>query len=275
MARSGDLTPTTLLCDADGTLFDSEEPAFAAGTEVMNAFLAALGVERRYTAEELRLAAPGQAFRTTALELAVAHGICVEPALAADQSSEAPGQGGRGLSAAELEQWVEKELQAVTRQLGAVLRPDPEVVGPLTRLSERYRMAAVSSSAHTRLAACFLASGLDVLLPQVVRFSAEDSLPVPTSKPHPAVYLHACEVLGIDVGEALAVEDSEVGARSAVAAGIPTVGNLQFVPPAERSLRTRQLYEAGVLQVVSSWADLEQRLESARIGSTRTDQRAD
>ena len=264
MAHSGDLTPTTLLCDADGNLFGSEEPAFAAGTEVMNAFLASFGVAHRYSAEELRLASPGQAFRTTSLELAFRHGISTESALAPGRSVEVHGQGCRVLSVDGLEQWVEKELHAVTRHLGAVLRPDPEVLGPLTRLAGRYRMAAVSSSAHVRLAACFRASGLDVLLPQVVRFSAEDSLPVPTSKPHPAVYLHACEVLGIAADEAVAVEDSEIGARAAVAAGIPTVGNLQFVPAAERTRRTEQLYDVGVLLVVSSWADLEQRLEAGR-----------
>ena len=46
------------------------------------------------------------------------------------------------------------------------------------------------------------------------------------------------------------------GARSAVGAGCPTVGNLVFVPPAERAERAEDLREAGVLAVVSSWTEL-------------------
>jgi hypothetical protein len=34
------------------------------------------------------------------------------------------------------------------------------------------------------------------------------------------------------------------------------VGNLRFVPPAERAVREAQLREAGVLAVVSSWTEL-------------------
>ena len=51
----------------------------------------------------------------------------------------------------------------------------------------------------------------------------------------------------------LAVEDSVVGVRSAVAAGCPTVGNLLFVQPAERAERAAALEAAGVLAVVDSW----------------------
>jgi beta-phosphoglucomutase-like phosphatase (HAD superfamily) len=43
-------------------------------------------------------------------------------------------------------------------------------------------------------------------------------------KPHPDVYLHAAEVLGVDPAECLAVEDSLCGIRSAVSAGMPVIG---------------------------------------------------
>lgn len=59
---------------------------------------------------------------------------------------------------------------------------------------------------------------------------------------------------------ALAVEDSLPGAKSAVAAGIPTVGNVQFVPPNERQQRERQLRQLGVLTVVGSWTEIESLL---------------
>jgi beta-phosphoglucomutase-like phosphatase (HAD superfamily) len=255
------LGTTVLLCDADGNLFPSEEPAFVASADVTNAFLAEFGVERSFTAEELRLATTGKNFRTTAVDLAVAHGVPVEESLAGrhPHAATAP-PGPRVLTAAALETWVQEEKRQVTRYLGSFLQPDPDVVGPLSRLAERYVMTVVSSSATARLAACFRAAGLDPLFPAELRFSAEDSLPVPTSKPDPAVYLHACRQVRIDPGSGLAVEDSIVGAQSAVAAGVPTIGNLQFVQPGERADRERGLRDAGVLAVVGSWGELESML---------------
>ena len=255
-----ELRPAVLLCDADGNLFPSEEPAFAASAEVTNAFLAAYGVPRRYTAEELRLTSTGKNFRTTAVALAVTHGVPVETSLAAPHA----GAGTAGeplLTPAALEQWVQQERAQVTRHLADVLRPDPAVLDPLTRLSAQHRLAAVSSSALCRLAACFTATGLDHLLPEAARYSAEDSLPVPTSKPDPAVYLLACVQLGVDPAQAVAVEDSVPGAQSAVAAGVPTVDNVQFVPASERRERAAQLRAAGAFTVVASWHELEQLLE--------------
>jgi HAD superfamily hydrolase (TIGR01509 family) len=224
-----------LLCDADGNLFPSEVPAFVASAEVTNSFLARLGVRRRYAPEELRLATTGMNFRTTALALAAEHGIAAVP---------------------DLEEWVQEEKRVVTAHLGATLRPDRQVLGALTALQEHLVLAAVSSSALARLAGCFAATALDALLPPDRRFSAEDSLPTPTSKPDPAIYLHACAELGIAPAAGLAVEDSVPGAQSAIAAGCPTVGNVVFVPPAERPERVDALRAAGVVAVVSSWAEL-------------------
>ena len=227
-----------LLCDADGNLFPSEEPAFVASADVTNRFLADLGVDRRFTPEELRLATTGMNFRTTSRRLAAEAGspdVDVEP-------------------------WVAEEKRAVTAYLGEVLRPHEETTAAVTELAAHLRPAVVSSSALTRLDACFRATGLAAVLPPEVRFSAEDSLPVPTSKPDPAVYLFACAQLGIAPEEGLAVEDSVPGAQSSVAAGIPTVGNLQFVAPAERAERERQLLDVGVLAVVTSWGELERLL---------------
>jgi beta-phosphoglucomutase-like phosphatase (HAD superfamily) len=70
--------------------------------------------------------------------------------------------------------------------------------------------------------------------------------------PHP----DDLSVLLLDADGSLAVEDSVPGARSAVAAGIATVGNLTFVPAEERAKRRQDLYDAGVLALVESWADV-------------------
>ena len=238
---------THLLCDADGNLFPSEEPAFVASAEVTNRFLTELGDPRRFTPEELRLATTGMNFRTTSTRLAAEAGR--------------PG--------VDVEPWVAEEKRAVTAYLGAHLRPHEPTTAALTALATTLRLAAVSSSALARLAACFTATGLDGLIPADQRFSAEDSLPVPTSKPDPAVYLYACEQLGIAPAAGLAVEDSVPGALSAVRAGCPTVGNLLFVQPAERTDREAGLREAGVLTVVSSWQELADLLLPVLTGGGR------
>ncbi len=238
---------THLLCDADGNLFPSEEPAFVASAEVTNRFLAELGDARRFSPEELRLATTGMNFRTTSRRLA----------------TEA------GRPEVDVEPWVAEERRAVTAHLGEHLRPHGPTTAALTALAAHLRLAAVSSSALARLAACFTATGLDGLIPPDQRFSAEDSLPVPTSKPDPAVYRHACEQLGIAATAGLAVEDSVPGALSAVRAGCPTVGNLLFVQPAERPDREAALREAGVLAVVSSWPELADLLLPVLTGGGR------
>lgn len=239
-----------LLCDADGNLFPSEEPAFVASTEVTNRLLADLGIERRFTPDALRRRAVGRNFRSTALELAAEAGVAIDPE--------------------ELERRVDEERRAVVAHLGAVLRPDPAVLEPLRALARRCRLAVVSSSATVRLDACFEATRLDALFPGADRFSAEDSLPVPTSKPDPAVYRFAGERLGVRGAAGLAVEDAVAGARSAVAAGFPTVGNVQFVAPEERAGRIAELRDAGVAAVVPSWAGLLELLGTeAFTGSSR------
>lgn len=44
------------------------------------------------------------------------------------------------------------------------------------------------------------------------------------SKPHPEPYLRGAKLLGVDPADCLAIEDSEPGIRSAVAAGVVTIG---------------------------------------------------
>ncbi len=231
-----------LLCDADDCLFASEEPAFAASTAVTNDLLADLGIDKRFTPDELRSTAVGKNFRATALELAATYGVVLEPE--------------------ELERRVAIERREVSAHLSRVLEPDPAVGEPLAELGLRFDLAVVSSSALARLDVCFEATGLAGLFPADVRFSAEDSLPIPTSKPDPAVYAFAGEQLGGGDGETLAVEDSVVGVRSAVAAGFQTIGNVLFVAPPEREERIAALRECGAAVVVESWWELLELLPS-------------
>ena len=231
--------PDVLLCDADGCLFPSEEPAFAASAEVTNGVLERAGASARYEAEHLLRTTTGKTFRTTITDLLAAEGIT-------------PGPG-------DLERWVEEEREAVTVALAEVLEPDDEVIAPLEALEAHMRLAVVSSSAIGRLRASFQATGLDRLFSPEVFFSAESSLPEPRSKPDPGIYLHAVEATGAEAP--LAVEDSVPGVTAAVAAGVPVVGNLQFVPEPERDDRAAALREAGATGSVASWRDLAMRLD--------------
>jgi len=165
-------------------------------------------------------------------------------------------EAGVALDAETLERWVAAERRAVVAELSAQLRPDAGIRELLEALSHFVRLAVVTSSAATRLDACLTATALDDLFPREVRFSAEDSLPMPTSKPDPAVYQFAGREMDVSGPRALAVEDAVAGVRSAVAAGFPTVGNLHFVPDAERLERSQWLREAGAVAIVPSWGHL-------------------
>lgn len=242
-----DLPVRALLCDADGNLFPSEDPAFDASVGVTNRFLERLGSDVRYDAPTLRRAALGRNFR----------------ALAGDLARELD----RTLADDELDEWVAEEARVVTDHLAAVLGPDPAVGDVLRRLVTRTRPAVVSSSALVRLDACLTATDLADLFSAADRYSAQDSLPAPTSKPDPAVYVLAVQRLGVAPGEVLAVEDATAGVLSAVGAGVPVVGNLVFVAPEERETRRAELLEAGALGVVDDWTAVEQLVAASLEGA--------
>jgi beta-phosphoglucomutase-like phosphatase (HAD superfamily) len=224
-----------LLCDADGVLFPSEEPAFEASVRVTNAFAREAGLPCRFEAGELRLASTGKNFRSTATRLAGEHGIAL----------------GTGF----LDRYVEMEKREVTRHLERVLSPDPPIKEQLTKLARFFLLAVVSSSARSRLDACLAVTRLGELFADDLRFSAEDSLRVPASKPDPAIYEFAVERTGGSRRRHIAVEDAVPGVQSAVAAGVDVIGNLHYVPSAERDARRVELSAAGALEVVDSWPE--------------------
>lgn len=60
---------------------------------------------------------------------------------------------------------------------------------------------------------------------------------VSRGKPYPDVYLKACEIAGVDAKEAVAVEDSPNGVRSAKAAGFQTIFIPDLSGPDEEDMR--------------------------------------
>jgi HAD superfamily hydrolase (TIGR01509 family) len=227
---------SVLLCDADGNLFGSEAPAFEASHTVVNDLLRSMGSARRFTSEQLRRQTTGHNFRSTAGWLARLEG--------------------HPLSEDELERWVQREKREVTAHLEQTLAPDDHVRSALLTLGEQYDLAVVTSSALSRVQRCLRVTGLSDLFRPEWRFSAEDSLPTPRSKPHADIYLHALACVGVSAEQTLAIEDSVPGVRASVAAGVPTIGNTTFVADDDRAATAAELQEAGALVVLSSWDEV-------------------
>jgi beta-phosphoglucomutase-like phosphatase (HAD superfamily) len=236
-----------LLCDADGCLFPSEQPAYDRSAQVMNALFAQLGIDTSYEGEELRRSHTGQSFRLTAANLSRAHGV--------DLPSDV------------LEHWVHVEKVAVTDHLSRVLRPDVSVQRALAALTTTLSPAVVTSSAIDRVGACLRATQLSEFFDEGRRYSAEDSLPVPISKPDPAIYLFAREQMRLSGTDAVVIEDSVAGVEAATGAGLPVVGLLHFVPVEERSAQGIALKAAGATAVAESWDQIVALLNRRSVSS--------
>jgi len=149
-------------------------------------------------------------------------------------------------------------LDAVTKTLEAKAEPCVGVNEQLDRLHKegKYGMAVVSSSALRRVKASVVKVAQDKYFPKDHIFSAASSLPVPTTKPDPAIYLHACKVIGKKPEECVAVEDSKSGTLSAVRAGIPTIGYVgSYGGAVKQKEMAAVLKEAGVKVMMEHWKD--------------------
>ncbi|PHH89611.1 hypothetical protein CDD83_5653 [Cordyceps sp. RAO-2017] len=92
-------------------------------------------------------------------------------------------------------------------------------------------------------------------------------MPVPVSKPDPAIYRHALACLGARAAECVAVEDSRSGVLAARGAGLRTVGYTGAYEPAEREALARLLTEAGCELVMGHWSDFGACLERMEKGA--------
>ena len=97
--------------------------------------------------------------------------------------------------------------------------------------SHGYRIAMASSSSRKSVCHHLERAGI---LDYFETLTTGDM--VEHSKPQPDIYLKACEELGVAPGQALAVEDSFNGIRSAYAAGLYTVMVPDQLPPTEEIL---------------------------------------
>lgn len=157
----------------------------------------------------------------------------------------------------DMEKYVLMEEDAVIAKLKAALRPCVGVDEQLQALEakKQHQLAVVSSSALRRVRASIEKVGHDKYFPGDVVFSAATSLEKPTSKPDPAIYLHALQVLGKKAEESVAVEDSKSGTLSATRAGIKTIGYVGPYADAKQEEMEGVLRSAGAVVVMRDWSE--------------------
>lgn len=235
---------THVLFDCDNTLVLSEEIAFEACATLANDVLESQGIAERYTGPSLMIDFVGQNFRGMMVSLQKKYGFTLE--------------------ASRLESLVTQEENKVIEMLEQKAQPCVGVNDQLEKLasSKKYGLAVVSSSALRRVQASLKKVGQAKYFPSDHVFSAASSLPTPTSKPDPAIYLHACKVLGKSPAECLAVEDSKSGVLSAVRAGIQVIGYVGSYEEHKQEEMSHILQENGAKIIMKDWSEFEQYLAS-------------
>ena len=164
----------------------------------------------------------------------------------------------------EMEKYVSMEEDKVIAKLERDAKPCVGCNEELDKLyaAKKYGMAVVSSSALRRVQASINKVDQAKYFPPNHIFSAATSLPVPTTKPDPAIYIHACKIIGKEPGECVAVEDSKSGATSAVRAGIPVIGYVDSYSGSEKKKEmTETLKGLGVKLVMQHWSEFPKLLE--------------
>lgn len=173
------------------------------------------------------------------------------------------------LTSDELENYVRREEDAVIAKLKASLKPCVGVDAQLEALQAggKYKLAVVSSSAKRRVWASVVKVGQDRFFSEDEVYSAATSLPVPTSKPDPAIYIHSLEKLGKKAEEAVAIEDSKSGTLSAVRAGIKTIGYVGPYTDDRKPEMEKVLRDAGAVVVMKDWSEFPEMLAKIESGA--------
>lgn len=226
----------------------SEELAFEACADLINEICVARNITVRFTGETLIKEFVGQNFRGMLTSLQKMHNIEISPE--------------------EMETYVTREEDAVIAKLKAALRPCPGVDDQLEKLaaSGKYKMAVVSSSALRRVQASIEKVGQDKYFQGGVVYSAATSLPKPTSKPDPAIYLHALKDLNKTAEESVAIEDSKSGTLSGTRAGIKVVGYVGPYADDKKAEMEKVLRDAGAVVIMQDWSEFPAALQKIEAG---------
>lgn len=169
----------------------------------------------------------------------------------------------------DMESYVRREEDAVIAKLRTGLKPCAGVDEQLEKIaaSNKYLLAVVSSSALRRVQASVEIVGQDKYFPGDVIFSAASSLPKPTSKPDPAIYLHALEKLGRKAEESVAIEDSKSGTMSGTRAGIKVIGYVGPYADDKKAEMEKTLTDAGAVVIMRDWAEFPACMEKISSGA--------
>jgi HAD superfamily hydrolase (TIGR01509 family) len=127
---------------------------------------------------------------------------------------------------------VEQLLDRVVRRVEEEVPWRPGAVDLLTDLRAAGVRCALVTMSYRRFVAPILAGLPDDAFEVVVTGDA-----VTRGKPHPEPYLTAAALLGVDPARTLAIEDSNTGTRSAVAAGCTVLVVPNHVPVLEGERR--------------------------------------
>ncbi|MDB5491534.1 MAG: putative cytochrome pisatin demethylase [Micavibrio sp.] len=229
-------TISWILFDCDGTLVNSEKPAMGVAIDVLADAVEAqrpmLTLDRQALVQEFT----GGHFDQMLSAMESRHGVSLDKAaLSADKTY-------RTIEALKL-------ISATPGMANALARHD----------AANGKRAIVTSSEFDRVNVSLIAAGLDGYFPADLKFSAHDTLPTPTPKPDPSIYLHALKALKTTALDSVAVEDSATGTKSARAAGIDVVGfvGADHISDVRKAVVAQSLLNAGAAVVISHMDDLE------------------
>jgi len=239
---------TTILFDCDNTLVLSEELAFEACAQLANEILASRNIPERYTGPQLLNEFVGQNFRGMMVSLKAKFKYEMEDA--------------------ELEKYVTMEEDRVIANLKAKLKPCVGADDELEKLHKegKYHLAVVSSSAYRRVKASVDKVGQNKYFKDDEIFSAATSLEKPTSKPDPAIYIHAMKVLGKTAEECVAVEDSKSGSTAAFRANIKCIGYVGSYEPEKQDEMVEALKSCGCAPIMKDWKEFPECMRKIEAG---------
>ncbi|MDX3588631.1 HAD family hydrolase [Streptomyces europaeiscabiei] len=108
------------------------------------------------------------------------------------------------------------------------LEPVPGVVAVLEKLvADEVPYCVASSGSHKRIRVGHRTTGLDRWFREGLVFSSQD---VGRGKPAPDLFLHAAERMGVAPERCAVVEDSPLGVRAGIAAGMDVYGYAAMTP---------------------------------------------
>ncbi|MFI7350703.1 HAD family hydrolase [Streptomyces sp. NPDC049936] len=125
------------------------------------------------------------------------------------------------------------------------LEPVPGAVGVLEKLAaDGVAYCVASSGSHERIRVGHRKTGLDRWFDDERIFSSQD---VGRGKPAPDLFLHAAKRMGVAPGRCVVIEDSPLGVRAAVAAGMDVYGFTAMTPASKLTGAGRLFDDMGEL----------------------------